>query len=139
MLAVASSLPAIASMVPLVIFLAVALCASACSLMVPSVPLVPDTLVLSALLLLLAPAVGGLVPLVLACGLLALLVAAWCCTTLLPPFLHLVGVLITTLLSFFLHLVGVLAMVNVLSAADVVVLLLSLCACVWCFVVVVGC
>jgi hypothetical protein len=73
-------------MVPLIIFLALALSSSASAFMVPSVPLVPDALVLLVLLLLLAPAVGGLVPLVLACGLLGLLVAAWCYTTLLPPF-----------------------------------------------------
>ncbi len=113
-LAFASSSSASESMVPSVVFLELALSSSASALMVPSVPLVPDALVLSALLLLLAPAVGGLVPSVLACGLLALLVAAWCCTTLLSPFLHLVGVLMTMLLSFFLCLVGVLAMVDVI-------------------------
>jgi hypothetical protein len=100
-LAFASSSSASASMVPLVVFLALAFSSSASALMVPSVPLLPDTLVLLALLLLLAPAAGGLVPLVLACGLLALLVAAWCCKTLQPLFLHLVGVLIMRLLSFF--------------------------------------
>ncbi len=62
-------------------------------------------------------------------GLLALLVAAWCCKTLLPPFLRLVGVLITMLLSFFLCFVGVLAMVNVIVS--------SLCCCVVVVVVVV--
>jgi hypothetical protein len=104
-------------MVPLVIFLALASSSSTSVSMVSSVPLVPDALVLLAFLLLLAPAVGGLVPSVLACGLLVLLVAAWCCTTLLLPFLRLVGVLKTTLSSFFLRLVGVLAMVDVIVSS----------------------
>ncbi len=60
-------------------------------LIVLLVHLVPDALVLLALVSLLAPAAGGLVSLVLAGASLALLLASvHCCTTLLPPFLLLV-------------------------------------------------
>ncbi len=91
MLALSAFLPAIATMMLLVVFLAVALCASACSLMVLSVPWVPDALVLLALVSLLALAAGGLVSSVLAGALFVLLLASvHCCTTLLPPFLLLV-------------------------------------------------
>jgi hypothetical protein len=50
-----------------------------------------DALVLLALVSLLAPAAGGLVSLVLASALFALLASVRCCAMLLPPFLLLVG------------------------------------------------
>ncbi len=53
--------------------------------------LVPNALVLLALVSLLAPAVGGLVSLVLDGASFALLASVRCCAKLLPPFLLLVG------------------------------------------------
>ncbi len=88
---------------PLVSFLALASSLFASALIMPSVPLVPNALVLSALLLLLVPAVGGLVPLAFACCL--------------PSFLFFLVPLSTVLSLSFLRLVGVFAMVDVVVSS----------------------
>jgi hypothetical protein len=119
--------------------------------MVPSVLLATDTLGLLALLVLLAHAAHELVPLVLfapdACVSLALLVllvpAVGGSFTLVVHFQvfctsHPATNSASLLPSCLRFLAGVRLMVDMILAAGVIVLLL-LCACVWFFVVVVGC